>query len=82
MARCYFDENGMFDIWEDELGTPEFPDSLTEVPDDTALWRLSYDHDTSTLTVKYSDMTDAEAEAALDVDLQAAQDAFEASLPT
>lgn len=80
MAKCYFNQNGMFDIWEDEPGTPELPDSLTEVPDDTALWRLSYDHDTSTLTVKYSGMTDAEAEAAADVDIQTAHDAFVASL--
>jgi hypothetical protein len=63
MARCYFDETGSFDFWETDIGTPEYPDSLTEVPADTALWRLSYDHDSATLTVAYSGMTDADAEA-------------------
>ena len=71
MARCYFNLNGMYDIMEDEVGNPEFPDSLTEIPDDTALWRLSYDHETATLTVKYPTMTDSEAEAQLDIDSQA-----------
>jgi len=80
MAKIYFNENGNYDLWENELGNPEYPDSLTEIPDDTALWRLSYDHDTSILTVKFSGMTDAQAETALDEEAAAAHAAFLASL--
>jgi len=80
MARCYFDSNGKFDLWENDLGNPEMPDSLTEIPDDTALWRLSYDYETATLIVKYPTMTDSEAEAQLDIDIQAEHNAFMATL--
>ena len=71
MAKCYFGSDGMFDIWEDDIGNPEYPDSLTEVPSDTALWRLSYNHETSTLTVKHDGMTDTQAEEQLVIDSNA-----------
>lgn len=67
----YFNNTGKYDLWENENGVPDFPDSLTEVPDNIALWRLTYDHDTSTLTVLYDGMTDEQAEAQLDADLAA-----------
>ena len=71
MAKCYFGSDGMFDIWEDDIGNPEYTDSLTEVPSDTALWRLSYNHETSTLTVKHDGMTDTQAEEQLVIDSNA-----------
>jgi len=58
---------GHEEILEDHL--------VGEGPEGVALWRLSLDLETKKVIVKFEGMTEAEAEAALDLELQAQHEA-------
>jgi len=59
--------DGKEEILEDHL--------VGEGPEGVALWRLSLDLETKKVIVKFEGMTEAEAEAALDLELQAQHEA-------
>jgi hypothetical protein len=71
MRKVVFDNvSGQF--WSEDPAnvTPEDPRAVVvEVPEDVAAWRLSYNPKTEQVTVKYSGMTDSQAEAQQTIDL-------------
>lgn len=71
MRKVVFDNvSGQFWAEAPANVTPEDPRAVVvEVPENVAAWRLLYNPQTKQVTVKYSGMTDSEAEAQQTIDL-------------
>lgn len=71
MRKVVFDNlSGQFWAENEADVTPGDPRAIVvEVPENVAAWRLLYNAQTGQVTVKYSGMTDSQAEAQQTIDL-------------
>lgn len=80
MKLAYFNNEGRFWCWaEDQTPGPDDINISAEIDENMALWRQVYNLETETVDVYHPEMTEAEAEAENQKDLEAIMAAHHAN---